>query len=131
MSSRRAPRRRGAVRSTTVPNASTTGTPLGQLVQQAVLAQDEALGGLLDREDLVVRPDEPDDVPGDAAGHLDDPRVGPVGKGLVEGEVEQLGRGTERREGVVGHVGPAYAAASVGRIDAALVVRAVDSSKRR
>ena len=69
-----------------------------------MLTQDEAIGGFLDREDLVVRPDEPDDVPGDAAGHPDDARIVPVGKRLVEWEIEQLSRGTECRQGVVGHV---------------------------
>jgi hypothetical protein len=57
-----------------------------------VLTQDEAIGGFLDREDLVLRPDEPDHVPGDSAGHPDDPRIVPVSKRLVEREVKQLDR---------------------------------------
>ena len=46
----------------------------GELAQQAVLAQHEPVGGLLDREHLDPGVDEPHDVPRDAARHVHDPR---------------------------------------------------------
>ena len=88
-----------------MPNASTTGTDRSaELVQQAMLAQHVALVGLLDGEDLVVHADEPDDVPGDASGNLNQPAVGPLRQRGLERQVEQLGGRAQRRERVVAHL---------------------------
>ena len=45
---------------------------------------DVALGGFLEREDLVVRPHESDHMPRDTPRNLHDSRVGPLCERLVE-----------------------------------------------
>ena len=51
---------------------------LDQVAEQAVLAEGEALAGLLDGVHVLAEPHDPHDVAGDAAGQLDEHVVAPL-----------------------------------------------------